>query len=164
MNERDQIRVEEADFDLGREYTDMLHRAAEQGACGAVAAFVGLVRDRYGDASVSELFLEHYPGMTERSIERLVERARQRWELLQVVIVHRVGALKPTDQIVLVLTASPHRAEAFAACEFIMDYLKTDAVFWKREALGDAGPRWVESTRQDRERVANWQADPARGE
>lgn len=152
-----QIRVQTEDFDLAREYQAQRERLEPAGACGAIACFAGLVRDQYQGEAVGELFLEHYPGMTEASIEALVAKAAARWELLDVLVIHRVGALLPTDQIVLVSVASPHRAEAFAACEFVMDYLKTDAVFWKREVLGERGAHWVESTAADRARVAGWQ-------
>lgn len=152
------VRVEAADFNIADEYQGGLDRLASQhpGACGAVVSFVGLVRDYFGDETVSELFLEHYPGMTERSIETLIERAQQRWELLDTVVIHRVGAMAPSEQIVLVQVASSHRPDAFAACEFIMDYLKTDAVFWKRERHGSGTQRWVESTLDDRKRAKSW--------
>ena len=152
------IRVETADFCIATEYQAGLARVEVEhpGACGAVASFVGLVRDHFGDESVDELFLEHYPGMTERSIEALIEKAEQRWSLLDTLVVHRVGALAPKEQIVLVQVASGHRPDAFAACEFIMDYLKTDAVFWKRESHGSGKGRWVESTDGDRKRAQAW--------
>ncbi|MEZ5557398.1 MAG: molybdenum cofactor biosynthesis protein MoaE [Pseudomonadales bacterium] len=153
-----------ADFSVAGEYSAALERlrAEDPGATGAIAAFVGLVRDVAPEGS-GTLTLEHYPGMTERSIERIVEQAQARWPLQDVVVIHRVGALAPQSQIVLVLTASAHRSAAFAACEFIMDYLKTDAVFWKREG-GAAGSRWIESNADDRERVAAWQAASRAGE
>lgn len=152
------VRVEEADFAVAHEYQAGLDRLEIQhpGACGAMVSFVGLVRDYFGDETVSELFLEHYPGMTERSIEALIERAQQRWDLLDTVVIHRVGALTPSEQIVLVQVASSHRPDAFAACEFIMDYLKTDAVFWKRERHGSGAQRWVESTVDDHKRAKSW--------
>lgn len=148
-----EVRVQEADFELGAEYA--AQRVRLEGRAGAVASFVGLVRDRAGDASVAVLHLEHYPGMTEKSIEAIVRQAGERWPLDDVVVIHRVGALAPSAQIVLVLVASAHRAAAFAGCEYIMDYLKTDAVFWKREDT-DAGSRWVESTAEDAHRVSGW--------
>lgn len=152
------VRVEAADFNIAIEYQAGLDRLAEQhpGHCGAVVSFVGLVRDYFGDESVSELVLEHYPGMTERSIETLIERAEQRWALLDTVVIHRVGALAPSEQIVFVQVASSHRPDAFAACEFIMDYLKTDAVFWKRERHGSGAQRWVESSADDQVRAQSW--------
>lgn len=148
-----EIRVAEADFDAGAELTALYTRAG--GALGAVATFVGLVRDRFEGEQVSTLHLEHYPGMTEKSIEAIVGKAVERWPLLDVLVIHRVGALAACDQIVYVQVGSGHRDAAFAGAEFIMDYLKTDAVFWKRETgAGDA--RWVESTDTDRQRQAAW--------
>lgn len=154
------VRVQEAEFDVGAEYRSLRDRHG--GDVGAVASFVGLVRDRQGaqDTAVETLHLEHYPGMTERSIEAIARRAEQRWPLLDLVVVHRVGALPPAAQIVFVQVAAGHRAAAFAACEFVMDYLKTDAVFWKKETTAD-GEHWVESTGEDRQRVSGWDAgDP----
>ena len=150
---RVEIRVEAADFDLGAEWAAQRERVG--GQAGAMAAFVGVVRDRFEGEPVRALELEHYPGMTERSIERIVAQGSERWPLLDVVVVHRIGRLSPEDQIVLVLVASGHRPAAFAACEFLMDYLKTEAVFWKRE-VGADDARWVESTDGDRSRRAAW--------
>ena len=123
---------------------------------GAIAAFAGLVRDnaRIG-ANAEALLLEHYPGMTEASIRKIVETAAARWPLDDVVVVHRIGELRPGDQIVLVLVASAHRAAAFAGCEFLMDCLKTEAVFWKKELRRDGGT-WVQATAADVERAAGW--------
>ena len=149
------VRVCEADFDLGEEWAAQRSRVG--GEAGAMAAFVGLVRDRYEGEAVGALTLEHYPGMTERSIRAIVDECAGRWPVQDVVIIHRVGRLEPEAQIVLVLVAGGHRPEAFAACEFLMDYLKTEAVFWKREAVG-AGERWVESTENDRTRREGWDA------
>jgi len=150
------IRVQQADFSPAAEYAAVRERLG--GRMGALATFVGLVRDRAGDAAVDVLHLEHYPGMTERSIATIVDQAIARWPLLDVVVIHRVGPLAAADQIVFVQVASGHRAAAFAACEFIMDYLKTEAIFWKREA-GSAGERWIEATGEDRARVSLWGAD-----
>ena len=147
------IRVQEEDFDLAAEWSSCRERCG--GAGGAVVAFGGLVRDRFADSEVKGLYLEHYPGMTEASIGRIVDQAGERWRLLDVVVIHRVGDLAPRDQIVLVLVASGHRPDAFAACEFIMDYLKTDAVFWKKERRA-AGDAWIESTASDRSRRQSW--------
>lgn len=151
------IRVEPADFDVGAELAAL--RARCPGQVGAMASFVGLVRDFQGPAAggerVTELLLEHYPGMTEASIQAMCDEALERWQLLDVVIVHRVGRLRPNDQIVFVQVASAHRPDAFAACEFLMDYLKTDAVLWKREGSAD-GSRWLEPTRSDQERRRKW--------
>jgi molybdopterin synthase catalytic subunit len=129
---------------------------------GGVAAFVGLVRDVNEAASgkdgyaVGAMTLEHYPGMTEKAIARIVAEARGRWQVLDCTVIHRVGELRPTDQIVLVVVASGHRGDAFAACEFIMDYLKTRAPFWKKEAT-PAGARWVEARSSDDEAAQRWQ-------
>ncbi len=157
------VRVQQADFDVAAEYAALRRRLPAQ--AGAIASFVGLVRDldsaRSDRAPVTALRLEHYPGMTERSIEAIVGQAGSRWPLLDVVVIHRVGSLAPEAQIVFVQVASAHRAAAFAACEFIMDYLKTEAVFWKREDR-DGGSRWVEATEEDRERVSVWRGG-ARG-
>ncbi|MEM1432877.1 MAG: molybdenum cofactor biosynthesis protein MoaE [Pseudomonadota bacterium] len=151
------IRVSEADFDVGAELAALRRRCS--GQVGAVASFVGLVRDfqgpEPGGAPVTELLLEHYPGMTESSIGAMCQEALERWRLLDVVIVHRVGRLAPNDQIVFVQVASAHRPDAFAACEFLMDYLKTEAVLWKREGSA-AGGRWLEPTQSDQERRRKW--------
>jgi molybdopterin synthase catalytic subunit len=152
---RVEIRVEEADFDVGAELSALYDRA--DGSLGAVATFVGLVRDRDGAEAVTALTLEHYPGMTEKSIGAIVEEASGRWPLSDVLVIHRVGELHGRSQIVYVQVASGHRAAAFAGAEFIMDYLKTDAVFWKRESRSEAN-RWVEATAEDRERRGAWQA------
>ena len=146
------VRVQSEDFSLDAELCRM--RAGVDGSVGAVAAFVGLVREVRGDAGTT-LELEHYPGMTENSIERIVAAAEERWDLAGVLVIHRVGRLEPADQIVLVLCAARRRAEAFAACEYIMDFLKTDAVFWKKET-GSGGSRWIESSGRDAERAENW--------
>ena len=144
-----EARVQQADFSV----TDELAAARERiaGRAGAVVSFVGLVREL--DDSGEGLSLEHYPGMTESSMLDIVEQARGRWTLLDAVVIHRVGDLAPADQIVFVQVASPHRADAFAACEFIMDYLKTDAVFWKREG----GRRWIQATGDDQRRRRRWE-------
>ena len=151
-----EIRIETDDFDLAREWQACRRRLA--GRAGAVVAFAGIVRDHVGDDEVHGLYLEHYPGMTEASIERILATAATRWRLIDAVVIHRIGELAPRDQIVLVLVAAAHRGDAFAACEFIMDYLKTDAVFWKKEhrPIGDA---WISATAGDRERRNGWQGD-----
>lgn len=155
------VRIQNGDFDVGGELSAL--RARLGASVGAVASFIGLVRDAGLSAAgerpaVRTLHLEHYPGMTERSIEAIVAEAEARWPLLDVVVIHRVGSLPPEAQIVYVQVASAHRAAAFAACEFVMDYLKTDAVFWKREDT-DAGSSWVEATSGDRRRVEGWRQD-----
>ena len=123
---------------------------------GAIVAFAGLVRDRFDDREIQGLQLEHYPGMTEASMKKIGEYAVKKWSLLEVLIIHRVGLLKPSDQIVLVIVGSGHRPDAFAACECIMDFLKTEAVFWKKEQ-GIEQSRWVESTQNDRDRRTSWE-------
>jgi molybdopterin synthase catalytic subunit len=147
------VRVQTADFDAGQEIARMRRGNPR---IGAIAAFVGVVRDLNEGEAVSGMTLEHYPGMTERSIEAILEEARTRWEILDVLVIHRVGALEPTDQIVLVLVASPHRGDAFAACEFLMDYLKTRAPFWKKERVA-GGTRWVEARAADDAAAARWE-------
>ena len=147
------VRIQQDDFDLAAEWEACRARCA--GRAGAVVAFGGLVRDHAQTDAVRGLFLEHYPGMTERSIERICADACRRWALQDVTVVHRVGELKPADQIVLVLVASSHRGDAFAACEFLMDYLKTDAVIWKQERRDD-GDAWITATDNDRQRLAGW--------
>ena len=151
-----EIRVETADFDVAEEWAAMRTRLG--GRAGAVVAFAGIVRDRAGTDEVNGLFLEHYPGMTEASIGKILSKASDRWELIDAVVIHRVGELAPQDQIVLVLVAAPHRGDAFAACEFIMDYLKTDAVFWKKEHR-PGGDTWIGATARDRDRRNGWQTD-----
>jgi molybdopterin synthase catalytic subunit len=146
------VRVQEADFDLGVELTAV--RAGDP-RVGALASFVGLVRDMNDGAGVSEMTLEHYPGMTEKALEAIVAEAKGRWDIYNALVIHRVGPLKPCDQIVLVAVTSSHRGEAFAACEFIMDYLKTRAPFWKREATAD-GVRWVDARDADDSAALRW--------
>jgi len=146
------VRVQEADFDVGVELAAL---RADDARVGALASFLGLVRDINDGASVSGMTLEHYPGMTEKSLEAIVAEARQRWDIYDALVIHRVGPLKPCDQIVLVAVTSAHRGEAFAACEFIMDYLKTQAPFWKKEATADGG-RWVDARETDDSAAARW--------
>ena len=152
------IRIQEDDFSLDREWDALRKRIG--GSAGSIVAFAGLVRERArAGEDVSGLFLEHYPGMTESSMERIVEQARGRWPLQDVVVIHRVGDLKPGDQIVLVLVASAHRAAAFAGCEFVMDMLKTKAVFWKKEVRTGSKGTWIRSTGDDFERAKHWRND-----
>jgi molybdopterin synthase catalytic subunit len=147
-----QVRVQAGDFDLGHE----LARLREYDTrVGAVVSFVGTVRDMNEGAQVSELELEHYPGMTERALEDIVAQASARWPLYNALVIHRVGPLAPLDQIVLVAVSSAHRGEAFAACEFIIDYLKTDAPFWKKEQTPQ-GARWVDARITDDSAKAKW--------
>jgi len=146
------IRVQTEDFDAGAE---MAKLRAGNPAVGAVASFVGVCRDRNDGESVATMTLEHYPGMTEKALAKIVDEAMARWQVMDVTVVHRVGELKPTDQIVLVVVAGAHRGEAFAACEFIMDYLKTRAPFWKKEQTPE-GARWVDARETDDEAASRW--------
>jgi len=146
------VRVQTEDFDVGAELTAM--RLASKDI-GALVNFVGQVRDMNDGGVVSTLTLEHYSGMTERSLEAIAVEAKSRWNIVDSLIIHRVGTLQPLDQIVLVAVTSAHRGEAFKACEFIMDYLKTQAPFWKKEATAD-GERWVEAKISDDDAQARW--------
>jgi molybdopterin synthase catalytic subunit len=146
------ISVQREDFDLGAE----VRALGRNPKIGAVASFIGLVRDVNEGAPVGTMTLEHYPGMTEKALAEIVEQARRRWQVLDCTVIHRYGELKPTDQIVLVVVASAHRGDAFAACEFLMDYLKTRAPFWKKEQTPE-GARWVEARESDDEAVQRWQ-------
>ena len=146
------VRVQTEDFDIAREIAE-LRRGDTR--VGAVAAFVGLVRDINDAAAVSTLTLEHYPGMTDKALLRIVDEAKSRWNIYDAAVIHRVGELKPSDQIVFVAVSSAHRGEAFAACEFIMDYLKTRAPLWKKEQT-PAGERWVEARASDDEAASRW--------
>ncbi|HTS85032.1 MAG TPA: molybdopterin synthase catalytic subunit MoaE [Usitatibacter sp.] len=146
------VRVQEADFDTGREL-DAMTRGRKD--VGALASFTGLVRDANDGSAVSCMTLEHYPGMTEKALADICAQAHSRWDLIDTLVIHRVGALKPGDRIVLVGVTSAHRGEAFAACEFIMDYLKTRAPFWKREDT-PGGARWVEARTSDDNAAAKW--------
>jgi molybdopterin synthase catalytic subunit len=148
------IRVQTEDFDVSRELAAL--RAGDP-RVGAVAAFVGTVRDLNDAARVATMTLEHYPGMTEKALAAIVDDARTRWDIYDAVVIHRVGELKPMDQIVLVGVTSANRGEAFAACEFIMDFLKTRAPFWKKEDT-PAGARWVEARAADDDAAARWDA------
>jgi molybdopterin synthase catalytic subunit len=148
------IQVQAELFDVG-ELTRSVH--AEDPGVGAVATFVGYVRDINQGDQVSELFLEHYPGMTERSLQRIVDQAQARWPLRRVTLIHRVGVLKVGEPIVFVGVASEHRQAAFDACAFLMDYLKTRAPFWKREQT-PAGERWVDGRESDRQAAKRWDA------
>jgi molybdopterin synthase catalytic subunit len=149
------IKVQEADFDVGAELAAL---RASDARVGALASFLGLVRDLNDGEHVSAMTLEHYPGMTEKALEEIVIEAKGRWDIYDALVIHRVGPLKPCDQIVLVGVTSAHRGEAFAACEFIMDYLKTRAPFWKKEATADGG-RWVDARETDDCAAARWQQD-----
>jgi len=146
------VRIQEADFDLGAEIA-VLRQANPK--LGAVVTFLGLVRDLNEGSEVQGMTLEHYPGMTERVLGEIVEEAKSRWDIGQALIIHRVGPLLPTDQIVLVAIASAHRGEAFMACEFIMDYLKTQAPFWKKEDTPQGG-HWVDARESDDVALLRW--------
>ncbi len=146
------VRVQSADFDVSRELAAL---RAGDARVGAVAAFIGTVRDISDAASVATMTLEHYPGMTEKAIAEIVAEAKTRWDIFDALVIHRIGELKPTDQIVLVGVTSAHRGEAFAACEFLMDYLKTRAPFWKKEMTAE-GTRWVDARVSDDDAAARW--------
>ena len=147
-----EVRVQSADFDLGLEVARL---RAGDARIGAVVTFVGTVRDMNDGDAVAELELEHYPGMTERALQDIVEQARARWPLYGALVIHRVGPMQPMEQIVLVAVSAAHRGEAFAACEFIMDYLKTQAPFWKKEHRA-GGATWVEARVADDEAAGRW--------
>ena len=148
------VRVQAHDFDLSAEVAALRSGNAR---VGAVVSFVGTVRDMNDGASVAQLELEHYPGMTERALQDIVDQASARWPLLGALVIHRVGPLQPLDQIVLVACTAAHRGEAFAACEFIMDYLKSAAPFWKKEQTPD-GARWVDARVSDEAALRRWQS------
>jgi len=152
------VRVQSEDFDVGRELAALRR---EDPRVGAMAAFIGTVRDVNDAAAVATMTLEHYPGMTEKSLAAIIDEAKRRWDIVDALIVHRVGELKPSDQIVLAAVTSAHRGEAFAACEFIMDYLKTRAPFWKKEAT-PSGARWVEARQSDDAAAARWDEPPVK--
>ena len=143
------VKTQEQNFDVGKELLNL--RARQQNQFGAVVSFVGLVRDSSNSKDLIALEIEHYPDMTESSIVEIVRKAENRWDILDVLVIHRVGRLYPSEEIVLVQVASPHRETAFECCEFIMDYLKTDAIFWKRE-ITTTGSYYVESSDSDTRR------------
>lgn len=148
----DFIKVQTDDFNIADEYQAL---CAQNTQAGAVVFFCGLVRDRNEGRDVTGLFLEHYPGMTERSLQNIVEQAHIRWPIFQARLIHRVGQLNINDQIVFVGVNSAHREAAFDACRFIMDYLKTDAPFWKKETRTD-GQHWIETQAKDQEAKKRW--------
>lgn len=150
MNAR--VSIQTQDFDLSAEVARL--RASQKGV-GAVCTFVGTVRDRNGDQRISTMELEHYPGMTEKSIEAMIDEAFKRFDIFGARVIHRVGLLQPLDQIVLVAVTSAHRGESFQACEFLMDYLKTQAPFWKKEQTPE-GARWVDARVSDDAALAKW--------
>ena len=146
------VRIQTADFDLGAEVAAL---RAGDASVGAVVSFIGTVRDRNDGVGVSSMELEHYPGMTERAIETMIDEATRRFDLRAVCVIHRIGLLLPLDQVVLVAVTSSHRAAAFEGCEFLMDYLKTQAPFWKKEQT-DTGARWVDARVHDDAALARW--------
>ena len=146
------VRVQIADFDIGAEIA-VLRR--DDPGVGAIASFIGLVRDLNEGDAVAGMTLEHYPGMTERALSGIVAEAKGRWDIIDALVIHRVGELKPLDQIVLVAVSGAHRGPAFEACEFIMDYLKTQAPFWKKEQTAQ-GARWVEARASDDRAAERW--------
>ena len=149
------VRIQEHDFDLSVEVARLREG---DGQVGAVAVFIGTVRDLNEGSAVKQMTLEHYPGMTEAALEEIIEQAKRRWDLRNALIIHRIGPLKPQDQIVLVAVTSAHRGEAFSACEFMMDYLKTQAPFWKKEDTPD-GARWVDARVSDDQALERWSKD-----
>jgi len=147
------IRIQEKDFDISAEVA-VLRQGDPR--VGAVVSFLGTVRDMNEGSEVQELTLEHYAGMTEKALEEILSQAKSRWDIYQALVIHRIGRLLPEDQIVLVAVTSAHRGEAFAACEFIMDYLKTAAPFWKKENTPE-GTRWVDARVTDDAAMARWE-------
>lgn len=146
------VRIQTEDFDLSAEVQQL---RAGRPEVGAVVTFTGTVRDMNEGTSVAEMELEYYPGMTEKALEDIVARAIGRWKLADALVIHRVGPMKPQEQIVLVVALSAHRGEAFAACEFIMDYLKSEAPFWKKEQTLE-GARWVDARSSDEAALRKW--------
>jgi len=146
------IRVQESDFDLSAEIAAL--RKGDP-RVGAVVSFLGTVRDMNDGSQVKGMTLEHYPGMTEKALQEILDQAKARWDIYQTLVIHRVGPLLPEDQIVLVAVTSAHRGEAFATCEFIMDYLKTAAPFWKKEDTPE-GARWVDARVTDEVALSKW--------
>ena len=147
------VSIQHEDFEVGAVMTEL---RATSNNVGAMVSFVGLVRDSSYNEQVENIFVEHYPGMSEKALDKIIAEAKQRWDLLAVKVIHRVGTLGPNDQIVLVATASSHRGHAFSSCEFIIDYLKTDAPFWKKE-IKNQGGEWVVTRDSDVKRMERWQ-------
>jgi molybdopterin synthase catalytic subunit len=150
------IRIQSKDFDLNAEIAKLRNADPK---IGAVVSFVGTVRDLNDGARVAQMELEHYPGMTEKALEEIVAQAKTRWPILDALVIHRIGPLNPLEQIVLVAVTAAHRGEAFAACEFIIDYLKTEAPFWKKEQTPQ-GARWVDARDTDDQALAKWAIAP----
>ena len=149
------VRVQTEDFDVAAALASM--RLAGQGKVGAIVNFIGLVRDVNDGDTISTLTLEHYPEMTEKALQAIENEAKNRWDIIDSLIIHRVGTLMPLDQIVLVAVTSAHRGDAFKACEFMMDFLKTQAPFWKKEVTKQ-GERWVEAKLSDDDAQTRWNA------
>ena len=147
------IRIQEKDFDVSAEIASL---RKDDPRVGAVVSFLGTVRDMNDGSQVKGMTLEHYPGMTEKALQEILDQAKARWDIYQTLVIHRIGPLLPEDQIVLVAVTSAHRGEAFAACEFIMDYLKTAAPFWKKEDTPE-GARWVDARVTDEAAMARWE-------
>ena len=152
------VRVQREDFDIGVEIAAFRR---DNPKIGAIASFIGLVRDLNDGDAVACMTLEHYPGMTEKALTGIVDQAKTRWDIFDALVIHRVGELKPLDQIVLVVVTGAHRGAAFAACEFIMDYLKTQAPFWKKEQTAQ-GARWVEARASDDQAAERWSEPDAK--
>jgi len=146
------VRVQTQDFDAGFEINQLRNARKDT---GAIVSFVGQVRDINDGDTVAQLTLEHYPGMTEKTLEAIISQAKSRWDIFDALIIHRIGTLKPTDQIVLVAVSGAHRGEAFKACEFVMDFLKTEAPFWKKEVT-EAGERWLDAKDTDNTARERW--------
>ena len=149
------IRVQTEDFDFAAELAQL---RLSNPKIGAVVSFLGTVRDLSDGSSVAQMELEHYPGMTEKALTTIVNQAKERWDIFDALVIHRIGPLLPLDQIVLVAVSSAHRGDAFAACEYIIDYLKTEAPFWKKEYT-EPGARWVDARSSDDEALAKWEQD-----
>lgn len=148
------VRIQTAPIDYTEEWTEFVRRI--QGKGGAVVSFSGIVREFNQESEVKELYLEHYPAMTEQSIHHILDKAHEKWALLDTLVIHRVGTIKSQEQIVVVLVGAEHRAEAFRACEFIIDFLKTDTILWKKEIRHD-GSSWIESLDTDYQRAKHWE-------
>ncbi len=147
------VRIQAEDFDSGAEIAK-LH--ASKFGVGAVASFIGVCRNNNDGAAVSKMELEHYPGMTERSIEQMIDAAKKRFDIMDASVIHRIGLIQPGEQIVFVAVSSAHRGSAFEACEFLMDYLKTQAPFWKKETLPDGSAKWVDARVADDAALKRW--------
>jgi molybdopterin synthase catalytic subunit len=147
------VRIQTEDFDSGAEIA-RLH--ASQHGVGAVASFIGVCRNNNDGTSITRMELEHYPGMTERSIEQMIAAAHARFDMMDATVIHRVGVIAPGEQIVFVAVSSAHRGAAFQACEFLMDYLKTQAPFWKKETMADGTARWVDARVTDDKALTRW--------